>query len=100
PSGYACQLADELLSQSYQRVSAGLADIQKALDKAGNRQDEQLAYYVAQTREVIDLSVSAQKDVIDAAAALRRAEPSEAGSWNSWKAANNNRHRSGPSSRT
>ena len=35
--------------------------------------------YVAQAREVIDLSVSAQKDVIDAAAALRRAEPSEAG---------------------
>ena len=34
---------------------------------------------VAQAREVIDLSVSAQKDVIDAAAALRRAEPSEAG---------------------
>ncbi|KPQ27573.1 MAG: Apolipoprotein A1/A4/E domain [Marinobacter excellens HL-55] len=71
--------AIELFSQSNQQVIASLADIQKALDSAGTRHDEQLAYYVAQAREVIDLSVSAQKDVIDAAAALRRAEPSEAG---------------------
>lgn len=71
--------AIELFSQSNQQVIASLADIQKALDTAGNRHDEQLAYYVAQAREVIDLSVSAQKDVIDAAAALRQAEPSEAG---------------------
>ncbi|MET4026140.1 uncharacterized protein YoxC [Marinobacter sp. MBR-99] len=71
--------AIELFSQSNQQVVASLADIQKALDNAGTRHDEQLAYYVAQAREVIDLSVSAQKDVIDAAAALRRAEPSEAG---------------------
>ena len=71
--------AIELFSQSNQQVIASLADIQKALDNAGTRHDEQLAYYVAQAREVIDLSVSAQKDVIDAAAALRRAEPSEAG---------------------
>ena len=71
--------AIELFSQSNQQVIASLSDIQKALDNAGTRHDEQLAYYVAQAREVIDLSVSAQKDVIDAAAALRRAEPSEAG---------------------
>src|SRR5690554_2329746 len=71
--------AIELFSQSNQQVIASLADIQKALENAGTRHDEQLAYYVAQAREVIDLSVSAQKDVIDAAAALRRAEPSEAG---------------------
>ncbi|BEH15649.1 coiled-coil domain-containing protein [Marinobacter shengliensis] len=71
--------AIELFSQSNQQVVDSLADIQKALDNAGTRHDEQLAYYVAQAREVIDLSVSTQKDVIDAAAALRRAEPSEAG---------------------
>jgi DNA repair exonuclease SbcCD ATPase subunit len=71
--------AIELFSQSNQQVIASLTDIQKALDNAGTRHDEQLAYYVAQAREVIDLSVSAQKDVIDAAAALRQAEPSEAG---------------------
>lgn len=71
--------AIELFSQSNQQVVASLANIRKALDNAGTRHDEQLAYYVAQAREVIDLSVSAQKDVMDAAAALRRAEPSEAG---------------------
>ncbi|GHD50603.1 hypothetical protein SAMN05216429_10873 [Marinobacter persicus] len=64
--------AIEQFSQSNEQVIASLADIQKALDNAGTRHDEQLAYYVAQAREVIDLSVSAQKDVIDAAAALRK----------------------------
>lgn len=71
--------AIELFRQSNEQVVASLSDVQNALDKTGNRHDEQLAYYVAQAREVIDLSVSAQKDVIDAAAALRRAETSEAG---------------------
>lgn len=71
--------AIELFRQSNEQVVASLSDVQNALDKAGSRHDEQLAYYVAQAREVIDLSVSAQKDVIDAAAALRRAETSEAG---------------------
>jgi len=32
------------------------------------RSDEQLAYYVAQARELIDLSISSQKDVLDALA--------------------------------
>ncbi|WP_138435306.1 coiled-coil domain-containing protein [Marinobacter shengliensis] len=77
--GDAFAQALELFSQSNQQLVTSLADIQQALDNAGTRHDEQLAYYVAQAREVIDLSVSAQKDVIDAAAALRRAEPSEAG---------------------
>jgi len=30
------------------------------------RSDEQLAYYVAQAREIIDLSISSQKDVLEA----------------------------------
>jgi hypothetical protein len=30
------------------------------------RSDEQLAYYVAQAREIIDLSIGSQKDVLDA----------------------------------
>lgn len=71
--------AIERFSQSNEQVMSSLAEIQQALDKAGTRHDEQLAYYVAQAREVIDLSVSAQKDVMDAAAALHRAETNEAG---------------------
>jgi hypothetical protein len=30
------------------------------------RSDEQLAYYVAQARELIDLSLSSQKEVLEA----------------------------------
>ncbi|MBK1874971.1 DUF802 domain-containing protein [Marinobacter sp. 1-3A] len=62
--------AVELFSASNTQLQESLANIQKALDGAGKRHDEQLAYYVAQAREVIDLSVSSQKDVIDAASAL------------------------------
>ncbi|MFP3977507.1 DUF802 domain-containing protein [Marinobacter sp. KMM 10035] len=62
--------AVELFSASNSQLQESLTNIQKALDNAGNRHDEQLAYYVAQAREVIDLSVSSQKDVIDAASAL------------------------------
>jgi hypothetical protein len=29
------------------------------------RSDEQLAYYVAQAREIIDLSIMSQKDIFD-----------------------------------
>lgn len=63
--------AVELFSASNTQLQESLTNIQKALDSASSRHDEQLAYYVAQAREVIDLSVSSQKDVIDAAAALR-----------------------------
>ncbi|MBK1852992.1 DUF802 domain-containing protein [Marinobacter sp. 1-4A] len=62
--------AVELFSASNTQLQESLVNIQKALDNAGSRHDEQLAYYVAQAREVIDLSVSSQKDVIDAASAL------------------------------
>lgn len=37
-----------------------------ALDNAQTRSDEQLAYYIAQARELIELSVLSQKDVVDA----------------------------------
>lgn len=45
------------LIQQLQRVS-------EALDKSMTRSDEQLAYYVAQAREVIDLSLMSQKQII------------------------------------
>jgi alpha-glucosidase (family GH31 glycosyl hydrolase) len=35
------------------------------MDKSTLRSDEQLAYYVAQAREVIDLSVMSQKEVVE-----------------------------------
>ena len=36
-----------------------------ALDRSLARSDEQLAYYVAQAREVIDLSISAQQGIVE-----------------------------------
>ncbi|MGF2688521.1 DUF802 domain-containing protein [Marinobacter sp. DUT-3] len=68
-----------LFSTSNSSLQESLANIQKAMDSASSRHDEQLAYYVAQAREVIDLSVSSQKDVIDAVAALRKGQPETAG---------------------
>ena len=41
-----------------------LQQIEAALDKSLARSDEQLAYYVAQAREVIDLSMLSQKQII------------------------------------
>jgi hypothetical protein len=43
-----------------------LQRIEQALGKSMTRSDEQLAYYVAQAREIIDLSIGSQKDVLDA----------------------------------
>lgn len=55
--------------QVFGSASAGLGErleqIGGALDASLARSDEQLAYYVAQAREVIDLSVLSQKQIID-----------------------------------
>ena len=50
--------SNELLMNHLQRIEA-------ALDNSLSRSDEQLAYYVAQAREVIDLSVLSQKQIIE-----------------------------------
>ncbi|HEY4529544.1 MAG TPA: DUF802 domain-containing protein [Luteimonas sp.] len=45
-------------------LAGRLDGIAAALDAAGTRNDEQLAFYVAQARELVDLSVLAQKQII------------------------------------
>ena len=42
------------------------------MDKSLARSDDQLAYYVAQAREIIDLSLTSQKEVVDDLRALRQ----------------------------
>ncbi|MEN9888688.1 MAG: hypothetical protein RL559_725 [Pseudomonadota bacterium] len=59
-------LAVRTLHDSHEKVLAQLQQIEGALSKSMARSDEQLAYYVAQAREIIDLSLSSQKDVLDA----------------------------------
>ena len=43
-----------------------LAALEERLSGAMTRSDEQLGYYVAQAREVIDLCLGSQKQVLDA----------------------------------
>ena len=80
--------AVELFSESNDKLIENLNRVETALDKSSNRSDEQLAYYVAQAREIIDLSMMSQKEIIEelrnkaeapvenAAAVVEEGEPS------------------------
>ncbi|RVU49366.1 DUF802 domain-containing protein [Rubrivivax rivuli] len=52
-------------AQGSDQMLAQLQRVEEALARAGARSDEQLAYYVAQAREVIDLSLLSQKQIVD-----------------------------------
>ncbi len=58
-------LAVQLFTESNEKLMANLQRIEAAMDKSLARSDEQLAYYVAQAREIIDLSIMSQKEVVD-----------------------------------
>ena len=58
-------LAVQLFSESNDKLGAQLQRIETALGKSMVRSDEQLAYYVAQAREVIDLSILSQKQIVE-----------------------------------
>ena len=57
--------AVELFSQTGGQMLGHLQRVEEALAQAASRSDEQLAYYVAQAREVIDLSLHSQKQIVD-----------------------------------
>jgi hypothetical protein len=48
-----------------EKLIANLQRIEAAMDKSMARSDDQLAYYVAQAREIIDLSILSQKEVFE-----------------------------------
>jgi hypothetical protein len=52
------QATNDKLVETLQRIDASLA-------RSTARSDEQLAYYVAQAREVIDLSIASQQGLVD-----------------------------------
>jgi hypothetical protein len=52
-------------NETNEKLMGNLQRIEQAIDKSMTRSDEQLAYYVAQAREIIDLSITSQKDVLD-----------------------------------
>jgi len=63
--GEAFGAAVQLFSQSNDKLVEHLQRIETALDKSMTRSDEQLAYYVAQAREVVDLSLMSQKQIVE-----------------------------------
>jgi hypothetical protein len=52
-------------SDANAKLITNLQRIEGAMDKSMARSDEQLAYYVAQAREIIDLSILSQKQVFE-----------------------------------
>ncbi len=63
--GEAFGFAVRTFTETNDKLMAHLQRLEQAMDKSMTRSDEQLAYYVAQAREIIDLSISSQKDVLD-----------------------------------
>jgi hypothetical protein len=63
--GEAFGFAVELFSQSNDKLVTQLQRIDSALGQSLSRSDEQLAYYVAQAREVVDLSLLSQQQIIE-----------------------------------
>ena len=63
--GEAFGAAVQVFGESNDKLVTHLQRIETALDKSLARSDEQLAYYVAQAREVIDLSVMSQKQIVE-----------------------------------
>ena len=53
-------------NETNEKLIDNLQRIEAAIGQSMTRSDEQLAYYVAQAREIIDLSISSQKDVLEA----------------------------------
>ncbi len=62
--------AVQLFSESNDKLLDNLRQVEAALAQSAARADEQLAYYVEQAREVIELSMASQTEVIEALAAL------------------------------
>jgi hypothetical protein len=73
--GEAFGAAVKLFAESNDKMMAALQRIENGLAKSLTRSDEQLAYYVAQAREIIDLSILSQKKMVDD---LQRTAGSEA----------------------
>ncbi|WP_322034215.1 DUF802 domain-containing protein [Paraburkholderia sp. J76] len=63
--GDAFGAAVSVFGESNDKLVAHLERIEAALDKSLARSDDQLAYYVAQAREVIDLSMLSQKQIVE-----------------------------------
>jgi hypothetical protein len=64
--GDAFNSAVMMFSESNNLLIENLNNIQTSLEQSNSRSDEQLAYYVAQAREIIDHNLLSHKQIIDA----------------------------------
>ena len=69
--GEAFQQGTQQLAESHEQLVQNLQKVESAIGQSLARSDEQLAYYVAQAREVIDLSISAQQGIVEDLRKLR-----------------------------
>jgi hypothetical protein len=69
--GEAFQQGTQQLATSHEQLVHSLQRVEGAIGQSLARSDEQLAYYVAQAREVIDLSISAQQGIVEDLRQLR-----------------------------
>ena len=76
--GQAFQQGVERFSSTNEKLVEGLQRVEGAIGQHMARSDEQLAYYVAQAREVIDLSISAQQGIVEDMRSLRGSKPAAA----------------------
>jgi hypothetical protein len=63
--GEAFGLGVNLFSESNEKLMVSLAQLEESMRDAGARSDEQMGYYVAQAREIIDQSMLSQREIID-----------------------------------
>jgi hypothetical protein len=70
--GEAFNTAFELYNNSNALLIENLQGIGNALEQSSKRSDEQLGFYVAQAREVVDYSVQAQREIFDELRRLKR----------------------------
>ncbi len=77
--GSSFQQAVELFVGTSEQLVQSLQGVEAAVSQSMERSDEQLAYYVAQAREVIDLSLSSQKAVVEDLRKLRNQGVATAG---------------------
>jgi Mg2+ and Co2+ transporter CorA len=77
--GEAFGLAVQLFNDANTSLIDSLAGIEQSLQNSTTRSDEQLAYYIAQAREIIDHSVMSQQEIIDQLQLFKNSEPALAG---------------------
>jgi hypothetical protein len=70
--GEAFSHAVTLFNSSNEAMMEHLAKVEESMDRSNSRNDEQMAYYVAQAREIIDHSMLSQKEIMDDMRRLNR----------------------------